>query len=173
MIVIGIWNTNRNRDMIPEAVSHRPGSGGSANFLLFIGQELMPYIEQNYRVSDFSLLYGMSNSALFAVYALLENPHVFDAVIASSPMIGHCSAYMDKKATEFVAKDHREGLLLYMIYGDEDSRRVTEFVPDLQNYLVTNAPSGFKSKLEILEGEGHVPASSLSRGLQFIFGSIT
>ena len=47
MIVVGIWNTNRNRDMIPEAVSHRPGSGGSENFLHFIKEELMPYIKQN------------------------------------------------------------------------------------------------------------------------------
>jgi hypothetical protein len=33
----------------------------------------------------------------------------------------------------------------------------------------TNASLGFDSKLEILEGEGHVPDSSLERGLQYIF----
>ncbi len=31
------------------------------------------------------------------------------------------------------------------------------------------APKGFTNKLEILEGEGHVPAGSLARGLQYIF----
>jgi predicted alpha/beta superfamily hydrolase len=169
MIVVGIWNTNRNRDMIPETVSHRPGSGGSDHFLRFINNELMPYIRQNYRASDYSLLYGMSNSALFAVYALLEKPETFNAVIASSPMIGHCPEYMQKKAEAFIRKNLVGSLFLYMIYGTEDSRRVTEYVPDFQKYLDSYSPKGFTSKLEILAGEGHVPASSLARGLQHIF----
>jgi predicted alpha/beta superfamily hydrolase len=169
MIVVGIWNTNRNRDMIPEAVSHRPGSGGSYHFLSFIQNELMPYVRQNYRASDHSLLYGMSNSALFAVYALLEKPETFHAVIASSPMIGHCPEFMRKKAEVFTRKNIDQGLNLYMIYGTEDTRRVTEYVPDFQNYLHTYAPKGFISKLDILEGEGHVPKSSLVRGLRYLF----
>jgi predicted alpha/beta superfamily hydrolase len=169
MIVVGIWNTNRNRDMIPESVSHRPGSGGSDHFLSFIHNELMPYIKRNYRSSDYSVLYGMSNSALFAVYALIEIPETFHAVIASSPMIGHCPEYIQKKAEVFVRKSQANDLFLYMIYGTEDSNRVTAFVPDFQNYLNTHAPKGFTSKLEILEGEGHVPDSSLARGLQYIF----
>jgi len=35
----------------------------------------------------------------------------------------------------------------------------------------TNAPQDFISNLVILEGEGHVPDSSLERGLQFIFSN--
>ncbi len=169
MIVVGIWNTNRNRDMIPEAVSHRPGSGGSKDFLSFIHNELMPYIQNNYRTKDYSVLYGMSNSALFAVYALLEKPETFNAVIASSPMIGHCPEYIQKKAESFIKKDIVNDLLLFMIYGTEDSRRITDFVPDFQNYINTHASKGFISKLEILDGERHVPASSLARGLEYIF----
>ena len=169
MIVVGIWNTNRNRDMIPEAVSHRPDSGGAEYFLRFIKEELMPHIKQNYRVSEYSILYGMSNSALFAVYALFEKPETFNAYIASSPMIGHCPAYMKKKAEAFIAKDRLNSRFLYMIYGTEDSHRVTEYVPDLQTYLDQNSPAGFLSKLEILQGEGHVPDSSLARGLRLVF----
>jgi len=169
MIVIGIWNTIRNRDMIPVAVSHRPGSGGSMEFLSFISDELMPYIERNYRTADFSMLYGMSNSALFTVYALLEMPVTFNVFIASSPMIGHCPDFIQKKADVFISKDQLNDRVLYMIYGTEDSQRVTDYVPDFQKYLETKAPQGFDSKLEVLEGEGHVPDSSLQRGLQYIF----
>lgn len=169
LIVVGIWNTERNRDMIPVPVSHRPGSGGSASFLEFIQNELMPYINQNYRTRDFSILYGMSNSALFTVYALLERPDVFDAYIASSPMIGHCPDAIQKKTERFLEKGQSKDRILYMIYGTEDSRRVIDYVPDFQNYLKTNAPQDFESKLEILEGEGHVPDSSLERGLKFVY----
>jgi predicted alpha/beta superfamily hydrolase len=169
MIVIGIWNTSRNRDMIPDAVSHRPGSGGSFEFLSFIKEELMPYIGQNFRTTELSMLYGMSNSALFTVYALLEMPETFNAYIASSPMIGHCPDFIQKKADAFISKDQLKDTVLYMIYGAEDSQRVTDYVPEFQKYLKAKAPPGFDSKLEILEGEGHVPDSSLERGLQYIF----
>ena len=169
VIAVGIWNTNRNRDMIPAAVSHRSGSGGSDKFLSFIREELIPYIDKTYRTEDFSILYGMSNSALFAVYALLEAPETFNSYIASSPMIGHCPEYIKIKMEAFVKKDTITNRILYMIYGTEDSQRVTNYVPDFQNYLKSFASKDFISELVILEGEGHVPESSLAIGLQFIF----
>jgi len=169
MIVVGIWNTNRDRDMIPVAVSHRPGSGGSEKFLAFIREELVPYINKAYRCENFSILYGMSNSALFAVYALLEAPDTFDAYLASSPMIGHCPDFINGKLRAFINRSAAESRILYMIYGTKDSPRVTDFVPDFQTYLKAHAPENFRSELVILEGEGHVPASSLARGLQFMF----
>ncbi len=169
MIVVGIWNTNRNRDMIPASVPHRPGSGESKRFLSFIGEELIPYIKETYRTTGFSVLYGGSNAGLFTVYALLVKPETFDAYIASSPMVGHCPDFMKKKTGEFLRRDRLDNRLLYMIYGTGDSPRVTGFVPDFQKSLEIQSPEGFKSRLDILEGKGHVPPSSLSRGLRFVF----
>jgi len=172
MIVVGIWNTNRNRDMIPAAVSHRPGSGGSDKFLSFIREELIPYIDKAYRTEDFSILYGMSNSALFTVFALLQGPDIFNSYIASSPMIGHCPEYIKIKMEAFVNKNNVTNRILYMIYGTEDNQRVTNYIPDFQKYLKSFASKDFISELVILEGEGHVPESSLARGLQFIFSKV-
>jgi len=170
-IVIGIWNAEgkRNRDMIPESVAHRPGSGGSERFLQFIKNELMVHLHNDYRTSDFSLLYGGSNAGLFSVYAMLEESELFDACIAGSPMIGHCPEFMRDLAEGFVHRPLSNNMILYMIYGTEDSPRVTDFVPDYHAFLEKNAPSRFKSFHIILEGEGHVPPSSLERGLRFIF----
>jgi predicted alpha/beta superfamily hydrolase len=164
MIVIGIWNTNRNRDMIPEAVSHRPGSGGAEKFLKFINEELIPFVKKNYRTSDTNYLYGASNAGLFTVYALLEKPETFNGYIASSPMVGHNPNFMQAKLEAFVKKDLSGKRVLYMIYGTKDSPRVTEFVPEFQKHLEERGPEGFTSTLKILEGEGHVPQSSFSRG---------
>ena len=94
MILIGIHNTDRNRDMIPEEVAHRPGSGGSDEFLQFITHELNPFIESQYRTTRFTILYGGSNAGLFTAYAMLASQDVIQAGIAASPMIGHCSDFM-------------------------------------------------------------------------------
>ena len=169
MIVVGIWNTVRNRDMIPAAVAHRPESGGSRLFLDFLTEELVPCIRRDYGASDIGLLYGGSNAGLFTVYALLERPEAFRAYIAGSPMVGHCPDFIREKAEAFVRRLQVDGCSLYMVYGDQDSGRVTGFVPAFQEFLDNNAPDGFRSRLDILKGEGHVPQSSLSRGLVYVF----
>ena len=76
---------------------------------------------------------------------------------------------MREKAEKFLRRDRLDNRLLYMIYGTGDSPRVTGFVPDFQKSLESQGPKGFQSRLEILEGKGHVPPSSLSRGLRFAF----
>jgi predicted alpha/beta superfamily hydrolase len=171
MIVIGIWNPEgkRNRDMIPQGVAHRPGSGGSKQFLRFIREELAPHVKKEYRASDMAILYGGSNAGLFVVYAMLEDPEVFDAGVAGSPMIGHCPEFMRELAASFVKRVLSERRTLFMIYGSKDNARVTDFVPDYQEFLKQNAPADFAPHLVILEGEGHVPPSSLERGLRTIF----
>ena len=169
MIVVGVWNTVRNRDMIPATVAHRPGSGGSRQFLDFLTGELAPHIRRDYKASNLGIIYGASNAGLFVVYALLERPEAFRAYIAGSPMIGHCPDFMQEKAEGFVSRPRVGERTLYMIYGDQDSGRVTGFVPGFQKFLESNAPEGLKSRLDILAGEGHVPESSLSRGLNYVF----
>jgi len=172
MILIGIRNTIRNRDMIPAAVAHRPGSGGSEHFLRFIREELLPDIRSRFRTAGPTLLYGASNAGLFTVYAMLESPETFDAAIASSPMIGHCPDLMREKAAAFRRKELPGRRVLYMIYGTQDSRRVTEYLPDYQAALSAGAPREFQSETVIVEGEGHVPPDSLIRGLRFVFQRI-
>lgn len=107
--------------------------------------------------------------ALFSVYALLEAPETFNSYIARSPMIGHSPDYIKSKAEVFVNKAAVSNGILYMIYGSDDRPRVTDYVPDFHDYLKSNASKDFVSELVILEGEGHVPQSSLIRALQFIF----
>ena len=135
----------------------------------FIREELAPHITKEYRASDAAVLYGGSNAGLFAVYAMLEDPEMFDASIAGSPMIGHCPEFMRKLAGEFVMRTLSERRILFMIYGSNDNARVTDFVPEYLEFLKQNAPERFSPHLVILEGEGHVPRSSLERGLRTIF----
>lgn len=171
VIMIGIWNAPgmRNRDMIPVPVSHRPGSGGAHLFLRFIKEELIPLIKKRYRASDEYFLYGASNAGLFAVYAILEEPDLFKAGIAASPMIGHCPDFMDRLANGFTNRYLKGERILYMIYGTEDSPRVTDFVPSFQKYIENNFSEDLISRSVVLDGEGHVPSSSLEKGLRFIF----
>ncbi len=168
MIVVAIGNTNRNRDMLPIKVSFRP-SGGADNFLEFISSELIPYIESNYRTAPYKAIYGESNSALFAIYALLLSPEIFNACIANSPTIGWCRDLMYEKTEDFFTARYLKGRRLYMIYGEDDHHRVVSFVPDFVEMIDQKAPEDFKYLCKIVKNTGHVPETGLNDGLLWNF----
>ena len=51
MIIVGIQSLNRERDLTPSHVGDFKESGGGPRVLDFIAQELMPYIDRNYRTT--------------------------------------------------------------------------------------------------------------------------
>ncbi len=61
-------------------------SGGASRFLQFIHEELVPLIEAEYRAdtTDRTLM-GHSWGGLFALYALFNQPHLFQRYVVSSP----------------------------------------------------------------------------------------
>jgi len=172
MILVGIPNTDRDRDMLPVAVPGRRGSGGAGDFLRFVRDEMIPFVEEHYRASDFSIVMGTSNSALFAVYTFVSEPSTFDAYLASSPMIGHSPELVRSATEKLLSRASRIDRALYIIYGDRDSPGVTEAVPPFLRQLRADMPEGLRLEHVVLPGEGHVPASSLTRGLTWIYAGV-
>lgn len=108
MIVVGIQNTDRTRDLTPTRVSSSPygvsaqqvkTSGGADNFLAFMEKELMPYIDSTYPVAPYRMLVGHSLGGLLAVHTLLTKPEMFNAYIAIDPSLWWDEQVMVKKAT--------------------------------------------------------------------------
>jgi pimeloyl-ACP methyl ester carboxylesterase len=84
MIVVGVANTDRYRDLSPVG---RPGSpSGIEPFSRFVAGELVPYIEREYRTKDHRILVGPQAGAEFGLYALAHHPDLFDAMILGNPL---------------------------------------------------------------------------------------
>jgi predicted alpha/beta superfamily hydrolase len=171
MIVFGIKNTNRSRDMLPARTTYHPQGGGAENFLSFIVKELIPYVEKRFRCSENRILYGRSDSGLFALFAFLENPKSFSSVIVSSPTIGFFPVLLKKKARELFSKNPHIDTHLYIIYGTDDIPSVKESVPGFVREFRDLKNPEFSLKVEIIPGGGHIPESSLFKGLHFVFRS--
>lgn len=96
-IVVGIVSLfmpeieyNRNNDFLPIPHSQKMISnyyGSSDKFKKFIKDELMPYIDENYRTTKHSLGIGHSLGASFVLDALASD-ELFDDYIAISPNFG-------------------------------------------------------------------------------------
>lgn len=170
MIIVGIKNTDRERDMFPMKTEDDPTSGGGDDFLKFIAGELIPFVDKNYRTENFRILAGASNSAFFTIYALLENPNVFSAYIASSPtLLGWFENQMAKKFDELKKKNESLNKRLFLIYGEYDFPSIIKAIPGFTRILKENAPEDFRWQVKLSKDAGHVPYSSEYEGLQFLF----
>jgi predicted alpha/beta superfamily hydrolase len=92
MIVVGIPNTERRRDLTgPTRVASdstiAPHVGGSAAFRTFISEELIPVIDARYRTTGERAIIGESLAGLFIVETFLRRPSLFDHYIAFDPSI--------------------------------------------------------------------------------------
>lgn len=94
MVVVGIPNTDRTRDLTPTHVDVVFGdstfartSGGGDAFLEFMEKELIPYVENNYPVTGYRTFVGHSFGGLIAVYTLYTKPELFSNYVAIDPSL--------------------------------------------------------------------------------------
>jgi uncharacterized protein len=169
LILVGIANTNRTRDMLPVKVNLFLDGGGADFFLRFLREELVPYIDRHYRTTSYRILYGMSDSGLFAIYALLTAPDSFSAYISSSPSLGYCPLLIGRKAEELFETNKTLEKHLYIIYGSKDIPYCAPAIPPFVELLKKWQMANFRWEVKVAKGEGHIPLSSLQDGLEFIF----
>lgn len=109
MIVVGILNTDRRRDLTPTASlldetgkpAYQKGStGGGEKFISFIRHELFHYIDSAFHTSDFKMLIGHSLGGLTVINCLINHSNLFNAFVAIDP-----SMWWDNKKLLFQATD--------------------------------------------------------------------
>ena len=171
MIVVGVVNTNRNRDLTPAGPNDNPQRyGGAAKFLDFLITEVQPFVESNYRVQPYQMIYGHSFGGLFAIYAMLNRPDFFESYISLSPSLGRNNQQQVTAASTFI-KDHQNlSSSLYLAVGNEGGGTfigATNFSAILESH-----PSNqFRWTFQHLPNEDHgsITVRGLLEGLAFIF----
>jgi predicted alpha/beta superfamily hydrolase len=88
MVVVGVVNTDRGRDLTPTFEGSEFASGPSDRFLSFLADELIPHLAAEYSIGAYHVLAGHSNAGMFSLYAFIRRPEVFRANIALSPSFG-------------------------------------------------------------------------------------
>lgn len=169
MIVVAVAAPKGKRDdghlvWVPGA-----GSDGAEKYLRFISEELIPHIEQHFRVQNHRTLYGASASGLFVLYALLERPDAFAAYIASSPTVNYCHDYMAGKATSPSRPLPRQHTQMYIVYGDREYPALREGMAKYRPILEALRSKTFSVTIEDLPQETHIPNGSLAKGLKHVF----
>lgn len=152
MIIVGIQNTNRTRDLTPTK-TERAGTGGGDKFLDFIEKEVIPLVEKNYRTQPYRIFSGHSLGGLTAVYALATRPGLFNAYIAASPVL-HWDDNFPIKRTEEALKQNKDwNVVLFASIGDEP-----DYVKGFNAYqalLKRSNPKKFDYEFQVFKNDNH------------------
>lgn len=162
MILVGVINNNRNRDLLPDRAA--------GQFRTFLESELQPFIEKKYRTQPYRILAGHSFSGLYTLYHLLHHPDDFDAYIALSPSLGRNNEEMVKFAEQVFSNTPTLSQRLYLAVGNEGGWTYTStkrFTAVLEKYQ----PEGLQWSFEHLEKEDHsaIGIRGFLGGLEFIY----
>jgi len=151
LIVVGITNTDRNRDLTPTraGVKHSDGSveqfpttGGADKFLDFIQMELMPEVDKRYPTEPYRILVGHSLGGLFAVHVMIARPDLFNAYIASSPSLWWDDARTVRDVQEFLSRQREFNKTLFFSLGNEGGDMNDAF-EQMQKTVGAERPRGF------------------------------
>ena len=119
VIVVGVKNTDRTRDLSPSHDPKFPTSGGAERSLDFFENELVPFVESGYRTAPFRIFAGHSAGGLFALHSMRVRPGLFQAVIAVSPWLIWDERKELKLLKPFLSGDGVRTRALFFTLGDE------------------------------------------------------
>jgi len=168
MIVVGIPNVNRNRDLSPSIIQGTSNPGGGDTFLTFFEDELIPYIDKTYRTNNYRVLFGHSLGGMFANYAMFIRPELFNAFITASPYLYYDNEFVIKEATSKLDNLSNFDRQLFITLGNEPT-----YHSSLNKYtsLLKDNTNTLRWDYQIFNDEDHgsIPIVSLLKGLKYIY----
>ena len=185
IIIVGIaydegskaWWDKRSRDYTPwkdrtKVWGDWPLAGGADNFKKFIQEELVPFIDSNYRtVKNDRTIAGLSFGGLFAAYVLFTEPSLFQRYIMSGAPFIWDDYHLFKLEEEFFGENKSLPASVYTAVGELDEKKIIKPWTDFMVILEKRQFAGLKLSAETIKGETHISAwpASRTRGLKAVF----
>jgi hypothetical protein len=194
MIVVGIPNTDRMRDLTP---SHSPTgytgdsvgvvtSGGGEIFISFIEKELMPYVDSLYPTAPYKVFIGHSLGGLTVVNALMHHTRLFNSYIAIDPSMWWNNQLLLKQSGNILTQNNFNGRTLFLGVANtmppgmdtakvwKDNSNNTDHIRSillLANELKKGKGDGLRWEYKYYPEDSHgsVPLISEYDGLKYIF----
>ena len=168
----------RNLDLLPEDTNFFRGrfQGNSSAFLAYIKNEVIPYVEENYRILPGKMAIGHSLSASFLIASMMKEPDLFDSYIAVSPNLGYDNQHLIKDLRQFDTKQFSSTKYLYVSHGNEgDAFGWKKSIEAGQQFIKDSLGSEtFKVTVENYPEQGHMSnfISSIGSVMRTYYDSI-
>jgi predicted alpha/beta superfamily hydrolase len=196
MIVVGIPNTKRSRDLTPtHSIYDVKGkkerafklSGGGEKFISFIENELMPHVDSTYPTTANRILAGHSLGGLTVINTLINHTALFNGYIASDPSMWWDGKKILNDAREVLKQQRFNGKSLYLgiantmpagmsiVQARDDTSAKTNHIRsvlELADVVESKQGNGLNFGYKYYNGDNHssVPKITGYDGLRFLLG---
>ena len=166
-IVVGINQSDtRNDDCYYSEQNDLPVESG-ADFFEFIGMELIPHIENNYRTENFRVAVGHGETANFINYFMLKAKPLFQAYIVISPSLApSMNDYISQRLQQYETK-----LFYYLATASNDIKSIKKDTETLNTAITSIDNKNILYNFDNFEGATHysAPAHAIPKALESIF----
>lgn len=183
MIVIGIPNTDRTRDLTPTHMNSWQfldlvldsdlckTSGGGEKFISFIERELIPHIDSLYPTTPYRMFIGHSLGGLTVMNTLIHHTDLFKAYVAIDPAMSWDNQRLLNEAKKALANNTYSGVSLFLgiantmkegldtIEVKKDTTKTTEHIRslfDLRDDLINNKQNQLKFAYRYYSNDNHM-----------------
>lgn len=187
VILIGIayggapdYRLNRTRDYTPTAVptggygpEYQQVSGGAPLFRRFMAEELIPFVEKEYRLGTRRVLVGHSYGGLFATWMALTDPEMFQGYIVVSPSLWYDDHLIFREEQRMGSSGRDIPARMYLTAGAREINTQHNMPADLRRFaarLEQGRYASLRLRWSVREDETHnsIFPGALSDGLRFV-----
>ena len=194
MIVVGILNSDRFRDLTPshevsglwvDSAAGKRSGGGNA-FMSFIEKELMPHIDSLYPAGKYRMMIGHSLGGLMAINTMIYHRELFNSYVAIEPSMWWDNQQLLHESEQtlktgsyagtavFLAMAHTQlpGIDTTMLQRDTTEGTIhPRGILQLSRYIMGNSQNGLEKEFKYYDEETHAssPLIATYDALHFIF----
>ncbi|GAA4280488.1 alpha/beta hydrolase [Gaetbulibacter aestuarii] len=166
-IVVGINQYGKRYDDCMYSAQNGLPIESGANFFEFVGGELLTYLERNYRIGNFKVIVGQSDTANFINYFLLKPDPIFQGYIAMSPELApQMIDYLPQRLGSV------EKNTFYCLADTAlDTKSIKDMVSALDSDIKAKENEKVQYNFNSFESPSHyaLPAQALPKALEFMF----
>jgi enterochelin esterase-like enzyme len=160
-IVVGVEQKNRGVDL----------ESNQEKFDRFLAEELVPYVDKEFRTVPYRTLIGHSLGGRFALFTVCRNPGMFAAIVAISPGGGDSTGF--RSLSDCLRKDfsaNRTVLRQLVLSAGDQEERLLASTLKLRDFVRDSAPPNWRMLFVDGAGLGHTdtPFSTIPRGIRFV-----
>jgi uncharacterized protein len=183
MLVVAIPNMGRTHNLTPTHVTSGPyseNSGGAADFLRFLREELIPQIDARYRTTAERTLVGHSLAGLFALTVFLDQPETFDHYIAIEPSLWWDDQLLVRRLSEQPVRTFGRRISVFIAQANSPASEYQDLqlkkqhesgIRRFSKLLAKRQDVSLRTGYEFFPDETHVsaPLMGIYRGLLFTY----
>jgi hypothetical protein len=151
VILVGVPNTQRYRDLLPWPRPGREAEEGHADrFLGFVRQELIPFVDREYRTKPYRIMVGPQTAAVFGAYTLLEAPGTFHAFVLNDPcQLDGPQRSLCEELAGFARTPQARTVYFAVSHDSADRRRDPARLEALRMAFTAGTAEGFRWRIQL------------------------